>query len=240
MQLDGLRVAVLRVGDGRDAIADGLASLGATVRTLRVADVHDHDDDEVVMRVGALGDYAWVAVTSRHAARRLVLWSSHWPGATRIAAVSDATSATVRSLGLACDATAPDGTSRGLAATIDDGPVCFLAASNASGELDAALAARSIEVRTVVVYDLIARALSDADRATLRESDVVVAMAPSAFDAMAALGHDDQARARRIPLVAFGPSTAAEGRERGWPVAGLAATRDASGVAAAIAPLLGR
>jgi uroporphyrinogen-III synthase len=238
--LTGSSVVILRVGEGPDAVADELDREGASASTVRVATVRDRADDEVAVEVGALEGFAWVAVTSLNAARRLALWSAQWPNATRIGAVGPATLAAVEALGLRGDAVAAGGTAVDLARHIDAGPVLFLAAANARGDLAHELARRGIEVATVVAYDIEPIALDASMVAGVLSSDAIVAMAPSAIDALVSLDERARRTARGIPLVAFGPSTERHAMRIGWPIASVAVRRDPQAVTDAVRVALGR
>ena len=239
-ELQGAAVVVLRAGEGPDAVADELERHGAVVATLRVAHVVDRADGDVLGAVGALERFGWVAVTSANAARRLALFSAQWPAATRVAVVGPATAAAVESLGLHVDAVASGGTAADLARSIEAGPVLFLAAANARGDVARELTGRGIEVTTVVAYDVEAVPLDTDAVALLLDRGVVVAMAPSAIDALHSM--DEQARraARSIPLVAFGPSTQRRAEALDWPIAAVATRRDPQAVTDAVRAALGR
>lgn len=233
-ELEGTAVVILRVGDGPDAVRDELDRRGASAATVLIATVHDRPDDVVRDEVGTLDRFAWVAVTSANAARRLALWATQWPAGTRIGAVGPATLAAVGSVGLRVDAMAPGGTAADLAHHIDAGPVLFLAASSARTDLRAELAGRGIEVMTVVAYDVEPVVLDAESVAALCASDAIVAMAPSAIDALASMDEPARMAARSVPLIAFGPSTARRAAELDWPVAAVAARRDPEAVADAL------
>jgi uroporphyrinogen-III synthase len=239
-RLAGAAVVILRVGDGPDAVRDELEHHGATATTLRVASVSDRADDDLRRDAGAVDRFAWVAVTSANAARRLELWSSEWPAGTRVAAVGPATLASVESLGLLADAVSLDGTAADLAGRIDEGPVLFLAAANARADLPRGLASRGIEVTTVVAYDVAPNALDAGAVTILLESDALVAMAPSALDALDSMDDPARGAARAIPLVAFGPSTQRHAAELDWPIASVAARRGPQAVVDAVGTALGR
>jgi uroporphyrinogen-III synthase len=235
--LAGLRVVVLRVGDRDDAIATELRARGADAVTVRVATVIDRPDDAVRAKVGALDRFAWVALTSSNAARRLELWSESWPSSLRVGAVGPATTQSIESLGLNVDAVAADGTALGLADAIDAGPVLFLSARRARRDLVDALEARGVEVDVVVTYDTVPRTLDIAEVDALEACDAVVAASPGGIEAVA-VAPMLNAAVRLRPLVTIGPTTASHARRRGFPVAATAASRDAGSVADAVAAVL--
>lgn len=232
--LRGRRVAVLRAGSGHDAVRDALADRGADASTVVVSTILDRSDDEVRKGVGDLARFAWVAVTSANAARRLALWSGAWPGACRVAAVGGATSAVVEGLGLAAPRLAPGGTARSLAEVIDVGPVLFLAASSARDDLARGLATRGLELVTVVAYDVAAIELDDDDVARVLASDAIVAMSPVAVDVLCDLGEAARAAVERIALVAVGPTTEQHATRRELAVASTARTREPAAIADAV------
>lgn len=236
--LAGRRVVVLRAGGAADSVHTALVERGAAATTVRVADVADRPDEEVREGVGDLAGYRWVAVTSANAARRLALWAERWPAATRIAAVGPATAAVAEGLGLTVAVVGAGGTARSLAEALDQGPVLFLAASSARTDLARDLAARGIELATVVVYDVAPRAL-DADAvAALTTSEVVVALSPIALDALSDLDAASRAAVAALPLVAIGPTTGAHAEALGWPATVVASSRDAASVCDAVATAL--
>lgn len=237
--LDGIRAAVLRVGDGADTFAEALAVLGATATTVRVGDEVDRADAEVRDGVGELARFHWVLVTSSHAARRLALWSASWPPQVLVGAVGASTASVVERAGVACTATSPDGTAAGLATRIDQGPVLFLAAQGARRELVDALRNRGIDVVVVVAYETVLRELGAATLDELRNADVIVATSPSGIDAvLAANGGTDLLG--RSTLVAIGPTTSSHAEALGLLVATTAEQRDADSVAAAVRRALQR
>ena len=231
--LEGRRIAVLRVGGDVDAIGEALVDCGADATTISVGTIVDRTDAEVAAAVGELVRFRWAAVTSANAARRLVLWAARWPASVRIAVVGPATAASVEGVGLEVATVAPGGTARSLASEIGQGPVLFLAAASARDALVEELLARSIDVTTVVAYDVVPRELDLADTVSLVGSDAVVAMSPQAIDALCAIDDDTRPAAREIPLIAIGPTTAVHAMALAWPVAAIAPSRAADAVCAA-------
>jgi uroporphyrinogen-III synthase len=237
--LDAVRVVVLRVGDRDDEIAAELRARGADAVTVTVATVDDRPDAEVRSQVGALDRFAWVALTSPNAARRLGLWAASLPSSLRIGAVGPATARAIESLGLVADAVAGDGTAAGLARELDVGPVLFLAAKHARRDLVDALEARGIECDVVVTYDTVPRMLGVAEVDALEACEAVVAASPGGIEAVAAVPLLDAALHQRA-LVAIGPTTARHARRRGFRVAATASSRDARSVADAVASVVAR
>lgn len=237
--LDGVRVTVLRVAGGSDAFAAALRELGATATTLTVGDVVDRSDAEVLEDVGVLERFAWVVVTSVNAARRLELWSASWPHEVRVAAVGATTAAALEDAGVPCTATSRDGTALGLAASIERGPVLFLAARGARRELVEALGNRGIEVVMAVAYETVLRELDGPALDDLTAADVIVATSPSGIDAVRASRRGAELLLHSS-VVAIGPTTAEHARELGVRVVGTAERRDATSVVAAVRQFMGR
>ncbi len=225
--LAGRRVAILRVGNEPPAVAALLEAEGASSAVVSVGTVRDRSDSELRSAVGDLSQFAWVAVTSAHAARRLEIWAKGWPPSVRIGAVGPSSAEAVARARLTCGVVAPDGVAVDLARQLDGGPVLYLAASSARDDLARTLRRRGIDVSTVVAYDLEPRRLDAADVAILAASDVLVAMAPLSIDALCSMAGDDRLALERTPLVAIGPTTVAHASVRGWPVAEESAGRDA-------------
>lgn len=235
LDLAAVHVVVLRVDGADDEVADALRCRGAIVAAATVATVRDVDDEVLLGDVGDLGRFAFVAVTSRHAARRLALWAHAWPSSVRIGVVGPASLREVQLLGLTVDIVAAHGTAASLgddiAAATDVGPVLFLAAASARDDLRAALAMHRIDVEVVTAYRIEPRALDAADLAAIAGADAVLALSPHSVDAVASPG----VRASVAHLVAIGPTTAAHAGALGIPVAAVAATREPSALADAVA-----
>jgi uroporphyrinogen-III synthase len=74
-----------------------------------------------------------------------------------------------------------EGGAAGLASHIETGPVLFVGASAPRAELPSLLRDRGIDVTMMACYDTVAATMSSADEAALRDADVVVIGAPSAW-----------------------------------------------------------
>jgi uroporphyrinogen-III synthase len=242
------RVVVLRVGgDDEDDVVAALRGRGIPATSVVVASVQDRADRALRDEVGDVARYRFVAVTSRHAARRLALWCDDWPAGTSVATVGEATARAAAQVGTPADLVAPDGTAASLADAIADAlgaqgqarsPVLFLAAASARADLADGLVARGHDVTTVVAYALEPRRLDDNDAVAVASSDVLVALSPRAVDALCDLDAAPRAAARARPLVVLGPTTEARALGRGLDVARRAARRDPEAVADAVAAVL--
>ena len=225
-------VVLLRMGEDT-GLAEALRDLGLDAHVLDVGAVQQRPGDELVAEVGELSRFAWVAVTSRHAASCLGAWSAHWPSSVRVAAVGPATSDALRAAGVRCDVVSPDGTAASLAACIEDGPVLFLAGRHAREDLPVALRERGVQVRTVVAYDTTPRALDDGDRTILAAAAAVVALSPSGLDAVLD-APGGAATLEHAALIAIGPVTSRHASSRGVRIVAVAAARDAAAIADAV------
>ena len=170
-----------------------------------------------LIRVEPLGDepvdaraYDWLVITSRNGAHEL---ARHGVTANRIAAIGPATADALRSHGLRVDLVAATHTQEGLRQELPEGTILLAAAEGARRDvLDGAFLPlyRTIELRPVVP-----------------SVDVALLMSGSAARALAATG-------AHMPIVAIGPQTAAEAREAGLDVAGVAVTHDLDGLVEAL------
>ena len=170
-----------------------------------------------LIRVEPLGDepvdaraYDWLVITSRNGAHEL---ARRGVTANRIAAIGPATADALRSHGLRVDLVAATHTQEGLRQELPVGTILLAAAEGARRDvLDGAFLPlyRTIELRPVVP-----------------SVDVALLMSGSAARALAAMG-------AHMPIVAIGPQTAAEAREAGLDVAGVAVTHDLDGLVEAL------
>jgi len=170
-----------------------------------------------LIRVEPLGDepvdaraYDWLVITSRNGAHEL---ARRGVTANRIAAIGPATADALRSHGLRVDLVAATHTQEGLRQELPVGTILLAAAEGARRDvLDGAFLPlyRTIELRPVVP-----------------SVDVALLMSGSAARALAAMG-------AHMPIVAIGPQTAAEAREAGLDVVGVADTHDLDGLVEAL------
>jgi uroporphyrinogen-III synthase len=170
-----------------------------------------------LIRVEPLGDepvdaraYDWLVITSRNGAHEL---ARRGVTANRIAAIGPATADALRSHGLRVDLVAAAHTQEGLRAELPEGTILLAAAEGARRDvLEGAFLPlyRTVELRPVVP-----------------SVDLALLMSGSAARALAATG-------ARLPIVAIGPQTAAEAREAGLDVVGVAVTHDLDGLVEAL------
>lgn len=228
--LAGLRVTLVGAADDAQGSRLGrrLTGLGARVLHEAVLSVEDLDVPELAERLAGLNAGDVLAVTSRHAARRLAGLSV--PAGVIVAAVGPATAEALTQVGLAPDAVGQSG-ARALAESLElkqGARVLFPCAESARTDLTDALVARGVQVERLVLY----RTVNAAHGKPLREADARVYMSPSAVKFSRASGRELNAGQ---PLrVAIGETTAVALAEHG-----LTAQRpDPPGTEGVIAALL--
>jgi uroporphyrinogen-III synthase len=170
-----------------------------------------------LIRVEPLGDepvdasaYDWLLVTSPNGAREL---ARRGVTANRIAAIGPGTAGALREHGLPVELVAETHTQEGLREALPQGTALLAAAEGARRDvLDADFLPlyRTIELRPDVPL-----------------VDVALLMSGSAARALAGAGAE-------VPVVAIGPQTAAEARQAGLGVVGVAATHDLDGLVEAL------
>ena len=178
-----------------------------------------------LIRIEPLGDeaidpspYDWVVVTSPNGAHELARRLTVTP--QRLAAIGPATAAALRSHGLRVDLVPELRTQAGLLAELPPAGRVLLAAAEGARRLlvDQRGADFLPLYRTIELHP------------PAPDGDVALLASASAARAFAATG-------ARMPVVAIGPQTAAEAREHGLEVAGVAETQDVDGLLDALASL---
>lgn len=170
-----------------------------------------------LIRIDPLGDgpidpapYDWVVVTSPNGARELARRLAAKP--QRIAAVGPGTADALREHGLHADLVPATHTQEGLLAELPPGRILLAAAEGARRLLIDERGADFLPLyRTVEL------------RPAAPVGDIAVLASASAARALAATG-------ARLPVVAIGPKTAAEARERGLDVVAVAGSHDLEGL----------
>jgi uroporphyrinogen III methyltransferase / synthase len=170
-----------------------------------------------LIRIESLGNeaidpspYDWVVVTSPNGAHELARRLARPPH--RLAAIGPGTADALRERGLRVDLVPRVATQEGLLAELPAGRVLLAAAEGARRLL--------VEERDADFVPLY-RTLELQPPAP--DGDVALLASASAARAFAATG-------ARIPVVAIGPQTAAEARERGLELAGVAESHDLEGL----------
>lgn len=233
--LQNRRVVTTRESPGRlDSI---LAAAGADVVHVQLIEVVDAPGGVIDRELDRLGDYDWLAVTSRHGARRVGAAAARHPD-LRLAAVGRRTADELEALvGRAVDVVPAQQTATGLAAAMADGRgrVLVAQADRAHDTLVARLAQAGYDVTAVTAYSTRLRTPTTAERMAARSADGVAFASGSAAEAwVRAVGATDAA------VVAIGPTTALAAERAGLKVAAVAADQHIEGLAAAVIRALGR
>ena len=200
-----MKIAVTRSDGQADPLVARLEALGHDVVRCPL------------IRVDPLGDepidpapYDWIVVTSPNGARELARRLAAKP--QRIAAIGPGTADALREHGLHADLVPVTHTQEGLLAELPLGRVLLAAAEGARRLLvdergaDFLALYRTVELRPPAPV-----------------GDVALLASASAARALAATG-------ARLPVVAIGPQTAAEARERGLDVVAVADSHDLEGL----------
>ncbi len=200
-----MKIVVTRAEAQADALVARLEALGHAVVRCPLIRIEPLGDDPVDPAA-----YDWVVVTSRNGARELARRLVSPP--RRLAAIGAGTADALREQGLRVDLVPRVSTQEGLLAELPPGRVLLAAAEGArrllvdEREADFLPLYRTVELRPPAP-----------------EGDLALLASASAARAFAATG-------ARIPVVAIGPQTAAEAREHGLEVAGVADSHDLEGL----------
>jgi len=204
-----MRVVVTRADPQADELARRLEALGHEVVRCPLIRIEPLGDEPIDASA-----YEWLIVTSPNGAhevgRRLAA------GARRIAAIGPGTAEVLAGYGYAADLVPRVHTQEGLREELPRGRALLAAAEGARQDvLDADFLPlyRTVELRPPAP-----------------EGDVALVASPSAARALAATG-------ARLPVVAIGPQTAVEARERGLEVAAVADSHDLDGLVEAVQSL---
>jgi uroporphyrinogen-III synthase len=200
-----VRIVVTRAADQADELVARLETLGHEVVRCPLIRVEPLADDPVDASA-----YDWAVVTSPNGARELARRLVAPP--RRLAAIGPATAEALASSGLHVDLVPAVHTQEGLLAELPPGRVLFGGAEGARRLLIEERGADFLPLyRTVEL------------RPPPPEGDVALLASASAARALAATG-------ATLPVVAIGPQTAAEARERGLEVVAVAADHDLDGL----------
>jgi uroporphyrinogen-III synthase len=207
-----VKVVVTRAAGQADELVARLEALGHDVVRCPLIRVEPLGDDPIDP-----SPYDWVVVTSPNGARELTRRLAAKP--RRLAAIGPGTAEALRAQGLRVDLVPAVHTQEGLLAELPPGRVLLAAAEGA---------------RRVLVDERGADFLALYRTVELRppppEGDVALLASASAARALAATGS-------RLPVVAIGPQTAAEAREHGLDVVGIAEDHDLDGLLDVVASL---
>ena len=200
-----MKIVVTRSGEQADELVARLEALGHEVVRCPL------------IRIDPLGDepidpssYDWIVVTSPNGARELARRLAAKP--QHIAAIGPGTADALRERGLQAELVPATHTQEGLLAELPPGRVLLAAAEGARRLLVDERGADFLPLyRTVEL------------RPPAPVGDVALLASASAARALAATG-------ARLPVVAIGPQTAAEARERGLEVVAVADSYDLEGL----------
>jgi uroporphyrinogen-III synthase len=207
-----VKIVVTRAGDQADELVARLEALGHDVVRCPLIRIEPLGDEPIDP-----SPYDWVVVTSPNGARELARRLSRGP--IRLAAIGRGTAEALREHGLVPALVPRVSTQEGLLAELPPGRVLLAAAEGARRLLVEARNADFLPLyRTVEL------------RPPAPEGDVALLASPSAARALAATG-------ARLPVVAIGPQTAAEARERGLEVVAVADAHDVDGLLDAVGSL---
>ncbi len=243
--LDGVRIAVTRVGERNLAIASALRTAGATVHEVPLTRIESLDQAALVSAVAVLASYNWVLLTSvnavEHLARAMTPTTAHLLGTRKLAVVGPTTARAADALGwratliperFAAESLVDAMSSR---ADVDGARMLYPSAQASRDVLPDGLRSLGAIVDVVHVY----RSAPDpAGQAQLRKLatagalDLVTVAAPSAVDAL--LDALPAEYARRLPVACIGPVTARAARLAGFPVKVESAAATAEGLVRSI------
>jgi uroporphyrinogen-III synthase len=207
-----VKVVVTRAPEQADELVARLEALGYDVVRCPLIRVEPLGDDPIDP-----SPYDWVVATSPNGARELARRLTGEP--RRLAAIGPGTAEALRAHGLRVDLVPAVHTQEGLLAELPPGRVLLAAAAGARHVLVDERGADFLPLyRTVEL------------RPPPPEGDVALLASASAARALAATGS-------RLPVVAIGPQTAAEAREHGLDVVGIAEDHDLDGLLDVVASL---
>lgn len=249
--LAGLSVLVTRARAQAEGLAGALREQGAEsvlLPTIRIAAPSDARPLDAAMDRLRTGAFDWVVFTSANAVARLLGRLSE-QGAdggalsgTRIAAVGEATAATLRDAGVRVDLVPHRADAEGLvAALVERGiagcRVLYPKAERARDAVPDGLRAHGTEVEAVDAYRTVPE--TDADPAVVERLvdggvDVVTFASPSSVRNLWALLGDRFSAVGRAEVVCVGPVTAAAAREMGLPVRIVAEDASVTGIVEAL------
>jgi uroporphyrinogen-III synthase len=197
-----MKIVVTRAETQADELAARLETLGHEVVRCPLIRIEPLGDEPIDP-----SPYDWVVVTSRNGARELARRLAAKPA--HLAAIGPGTAEALRAHGLDVDLVPRVHTQEGLRDELPPGRALLAAAETARRDV---LAADFLPLyRTVELHPPAPR------------GDLAIVASPSAARALAATG-------ARLPVVAIGPQTEAEARERGLEVIATATSHDLAGL----------
>jgi uroporphyrinogen III methyltransferase/synthase len=221
--LFGRSVAVTRARAQASKLVVHLRELGAKVVEAPTIRVEPHDDDAVRGACNQLGSFDLICLTSTNGARFLMdaigrdgRDARALAGVT-VAAVGDATAASLRERGVSADIIPERSTAEGLLETLADQDlagkrVLLPVGSRARPVLAEGLRERGAEVQEVIFYDTILEPIDEHRSSEVTDSDYITFASGSAVHSLIeSLGGTTQLEGAQ--LVSIGPATSAALRE---------------------------
>lgn len=249
--LRGVRVLVTRPREDAEQLGLGLQRMGAEVLHLPTISIRLLTDSPLVAAaLNRLGDFDWVAFTSRNAVRAVFDWlgaqNRQMPSTVRVAAVGAATARELEKHDVTPDCIPPDAGAHALAAALiaigtRDSAVLLPLGNLAGDEMCRSLQESGARVTTVRCYETVLPPSADKgvqEALTRGDIDVVTLASPSAFRNLLDLsGGPEREALHRTRLVAIGPTTAEAIRSAGYTCAAIAATPTTEGLVESIVNL---
>jgi uroporphyrinogen III methyltransferase/synthase len=238
--LFGHTVVVTRAEAQAGALVTLLSEAGAAAVELPVIEIVDPADGGAALARAAseLARYAWVVVTSVNGVGRLfrLLRDARAFGPAKVAAIGEATAATLSARGVAADLVPPRYVAEALVEAFPPAPpgggrVLVARAAEARDVVPRGLSDLGWTVEVVEAYRVAPARTDPKAMAAAREAGVVTFTSPSVVRAFVELA----GRAGVPPIVAcIGPVTAAEARRQGLSVAVEAEVHTAGGLVDAL------
>lgn len=249
--LEGRTVVITRPREDASELVAGVERWGGRVILCPAISIEFVDQSLLAERIGPLGDYTWVILTSTNALRAVefLLGGGAYTGS--VAVVGRRTAREAERVGLTIAAQPRESTGAALAALLAErlspGERVLLPRSNlARGDLTERLARAGVEVCAVEAYRTVCgdREAAGELRRFLHGGvpDAVLFASPSSVKGLTgALGEEDARRLlRETAVFSIGPSTTAEVRCAGHEVAGEADPHDAGGLLETLARFFGK
>jgi hydroxymethylbilane synthase len=243
------RVLVARAAEQADELASALRHEGLDpVRVPTIAVEPDPPGGELDAAARRLDTYAWVVITSANGARAILESADRFVApleTPRWAAIGPATRAVLEHAGItvAVQPSQANGNAMGVELPVVHGDRVLVIRGDLAGtEIAVALRARGAEVDDVVAYRTREAPASSGPllRRALLEGriDAVVFTSGSTVRGLVALASASSVDVSSIPSVCIGPKTAADARVAGFSVLAVAATPEATALAATTARAL--
>ncbi len=239
--LSGWRVAITRTRSQASALASELTAAGAVPIEVPTIAVVAPSDGGAALETAAerLGEYAWVVLTSRNAATRLLdhLHDARQFKGARVACIGEGTAEELAARGIVADLVSPEGVSESLAEAFPypgrpGEKVLIPRAAAARDVLPDSLVAKGYDVDIVEAYRTVQADVPPGLAESARVADAVTFMSSSTVTAWAEMIGIDT-----LPAVVatIGPITSETVRSLGAEVTVEATDRSVAGIVRALA-----